>query len=123
VSRAWVIRTRDNMFLRDRGNEALAPGEAEVMLDATPDPVLERYDSTSPTKRRAVAQDELVAQRDDTIARQGEAALGNPALMAAFETTFVLVHAREPSDEDRAAWRAQFLDRFRAQLATAARGR
>jgi hypothetical protein len=115
--KAWVIRTRDNVFLRDRGAEALSPGEAEVLLEEPPDITRERYDPLSPTRTRPVTSEELEAHVDDALTLQAQLALANPILAASFETTFFVVHRRAPTDAERAEWRARFIDEFKARYA------
>ena len=59
----WVYRVADNVFVRDRGTEPLAAGEAEIDLSDNPRPE-ERFDATSLTKRRPATALEIAAAAD-----------------------------------------------------------
>ena len=55
----WVIRSADNVFLRDKAGEGLVAGEAVVTIPSAPDARTERYDAASPTKRRPATTQEI----------------------------------------------------------------
>lgn len=57
----WVIRTADNLFLRDKGGEGVIAGEAVVTVATTPNPRLTRYDATAPTGIRMATAPEMTA--------------------------------------------------------------
>lgn len=57
----WVIRTSDNLFLRDKGAAGIIAGEAVVTVATTPSPRLTRYDSTAPTGIRMATAQEIAA--------------------------------------------------------------
>lgn len=64
----WVIRSADNVFVRDKGNNPVLSGESAVEVSRVPNIRTERYDAGSPGGIRAATSQELAdfdaAQRD-----------------------------------------------------------
>jgi len=69
----WVVRASDGMFLRDRGGEALALGEIEVVLRHPPDAKRERWDLVTQRVRPATVVEIALAQdaAEDAAALDG----------------------------------------------------
>ena len=57
----WVIRTADNVFLRDKGGEGLAAGESVVTVSEVPSLRFSRYDATVAGGIRAATAQEMTA--------------------------------------------------------------
>lgn len=87
----WVIRSSDNLFLRDKGGEALAVGESQVTIVGTPDRRLERYDVSSPTSRRAATAQEIADYDAEQLSAQSLISSHKKDLLA---TLAVIVRAK-----------------------------
>lgn len=109
----WVYRISDSVFLREKGSEALATGEALADVDQFPNISAERYDAVSRTKRRPATADEQTAS---TAARVNDAALGESQRRVVRALVLFYLRdklGRDPTAPERQAARDAFIQAFK----------
>jgi hypothetical protein len=114
-----VVDVASARFVRG-SYQMVTPGAGEIVVqfpsDGLPDPLSERYDENSPTKRRPATLQEINTPSAAEADQQADSVLQQTLALSFIEFTQRQTLGRAPTPAERTTARAQFRQIYRAFL-------